>query len=139
MANSQSGKFKDNLNFRAHYGAAKRNEAKVQELLRKVKAICTGFSVLASQSVEFSFAGKTKNQILTTSCRIVTLAIYDLFKSFGLYLKVSKSRKQILASWILPKNKRSSLYLAPSVLRSELRLFSGRIEDTIFFSRFTDL
>ena len=32
----------------------------------KVKAICTGFSVLVSQSVEFSFSGKTKIQMLTT-------------------------------------------------------------------------
>ena len=53
--------------------------------MRKVKAICTGFSVLAFQCVEFSFGGKTKLQMLTTSCRIVTLAIHDLSISFGLY------------------------------------------------------
>ena len=103
---SKSGKCRDNLNFRTHYGAAEKTEAKVQELLRKikkglgaleknheknqellrkVKAICTGFSVLASQSVKFSFGGKTKIQMLTTSCRIVTLVIHGLFKSFGLY------------------------------------------------------
>ena len=52
---SNSGKCKDNLNFRAHYGPAEKNQPKVQELLRKinkklgaaeknkerVKAICT--------------------------------------------------------------------------------------------------
>ena len=56
---SGSGKCKDNLNFGAHYGAAEKNK-------EKVKAICTGFSVLVSQSVEFSFSGKTKIQMLTT-------------------------------------------------------------------------
>ena len=67
---SGSGKCKDNLNFlralwscweksRKKLGAAEKNK-------EKVKAICTGFSVLVSQSVEFSFSGKTKIQMLTT-------------------------------------------------------------------------
>ena len=56
---SGSGKCKDNLNFLAHNGAAEKSK-------EKVKAICTGFSVLVSQSVEFSFSGKTKIQMLTT-------------------------------------------------------------------------
>ena len=65
----------------AHYGPAENIQSKVQELLRKIdkklgaaeknkeknKAICTSFSVLTSQSVEFSFAGKTKIQMMTTS------------------------------------------------------------------------
>ena len=69
---SGSGKYKDNLNFCAYYGAAEENQAKVLELLRKInkklgaaeknkekyKAICTGFSVLVSQSVVFQ--GKQK-------------------------------------------------------------------------------
>jgi hypothetical protein len=37
-----------------HYGPAEKNQ-------EKVKAICIIFSVLASQSVESLFAGKTKN------------------------------------------------------------------------------
>ena len=40
-------------------GAAEKNK-------EKVKAICTGFSVLVSQSLEFSFSEKTKIQMLTT-------------------------------------------------------------------------
>ena len=81
---SQSGKCKDNLNFHMHYGAAEKNEAKVWKLLRKVKAICTGFSALVSQLVEFSFGGKTKIQMFTTFCQIARLAIHGLFKSFRL-------------------------------------------------------
>ena len=51
-----------------------------------VKAIFTSFSVLASQSVESSFAGKTKIQMLTTFfCRSLTLPIRGLFKSLRLY------------------------------------------------------
>ena len=53
------GKCKENLNFCTHYGAAEKKK-------EKVKAICTDFSVLVSQSVEFSFSGKTKIQMLTT-------------------------------------------------------------------------
>ena len=45
---SNKGKYKDNLNFRAHYGPAEENQ-------ENVKAICTSFSVPAYQSVEFSF------------------------------------------------------------------------------------
>ena len=52
---SGSGKCKDNLNFCTHYGAAEKNQ-------EKVKAI----SALVSQSVEFSFSGKIKIQMLTT-------------------------------------------------------------------------
>jgi hypothetical protein len=51
-------------------GAAEKNQ-------EKVKAIYTSFSVLASQSVESSFAGKTKIQMLTTSCRSLILPIHD--------------------------------------------------------------
>ena len=60
-------------------------------------------------------------------------------------LKVSISQKQIMASWILPKNKRNSLSWTPSVLRAkltinnELHSFFGRIKIIIFFSRYTDL
>ena len=67
---SGSGKCKDNLNFCAYYGAAEKNQAKklgaAEKNKQKVKAICTGFSALVSQSVEFSFSGKTKIQMLTT-------------------------------------------------------------------------
>ena len=51
-------------------GAAEKNQEKklgaAEKNKEKVKAICTGFSVLVSQSVEFSFSGKTKIQMLTT-------------------------------------------------------------------------
>ena len=47
--------------------------------------------VLASQSVEFSFARKTKIQMLTTSCRSLTLPIHGLFKSLGLYPRLTVS------------------------------------------------
>ena len=59
-------------------GAAEKNQ-------EKVKAICTSFSVLASQSVESSFAGKTQIQMLTNFCRRMTLPIHGLFKSLRLY------------------------------------------------------
>ena len=55
---------------------------------------------------------------------------YNWFK-IQRHLKVSKSQKQIMASWILPKNKRNSLLL--NTKNSELHLFFGRIEDTMFF------
>ena len=46
---SQSGKYKDNLNFSAHYGAAEKNDEKVKELLRKIKKkVAVGFSVSSS-------------------------------------------------------------------------------------------
>ena len=44
--------------------------------------------VLASQSVEFSFVRKTRIQMLTTSCRSLTLPIHSLFKSLGLYVNL---------------------------------------------------
>ena len=78
LAMSNSSKCKDNLNIRAIYGPAEKNQP-------KVTTICTSFSVLASQSVESSFAGKTKIQMLTTSCRSLTLPIHSLFKSLQLY------------------------------------------------------
>ena len=53
---SNSGKCKDNLNVLAHYGPTKTLGA-AEKNQEKVKAICTSFSVLASQSVESSFAG----------------------------------------------------------------------------------
>ena len=37
---------------------------------------------MASQSVESSFAGKTKIQMLTTSCRNLTLPIHGLFNPY---------------------------------------------------------
>ena len=51
-------------------------------------------------------------------------------------LKVSKSRKQIVAPWILPKA--NETHYPFSTQDSELRSFFGRINN-IFFSRFTDL
>ena len=56
------------------------------------------------------------------------------------HLKVSKSRKQIMASWILSKNKRNSLSWAPSVLRivSFVR-FLEESRTLYLFLRFTDL
>ena len=50
-------------------------------------------------------------------------------------LKVSKSWKQIVASWIPPKKNKKSLSCTFSTQDSELLLFIGRIEDTIFFFR----
>ena len=95
---SNSDKCKDNLNFRSQYAPAEKNQQNVYELLRKinkklgaaeknierVKAICTSFSVLASQSVESSFAGKTKIQMFTTFCRSLTLPIHGFLKSLRL-------------------------------------------------------
>ena len=57
---SNSGKCKDNLNFHAHYEPAEKRLGAAEKNQEKIKAICTIFSVLVSQSVEFSFAGKTK-------------------------------------------------------------------------------
>ena len=60
--------------------------------------------------------------------------------SLFIVLKVSKSQKQIMASWILPKNERNSLSWTPSVLRivSSVR-FLEESRTPYFFSRFTDL
>ena len=93
---SGSGKCKDNLNFCAHYGAAEKNK-------EKVKAICTGFSVLVSQSVEFSFSGKTKIQML------INFAEFDIvhprpFKILWTYL------------WFSPNVPASRLISSPSNL-----------------------
>ena len=45
-------------------------------------------------------------------------------------LKVSKSQKQIMASWILPKNKRWGIF---QPIKMPQHLFFGRIKDNIFF------
>ena len=55
--------------------AAEKSQEKIEELLRKIEAKCTGFSAefFDSQSVEmFCFARKTKMQMLTTSSRSLT-------------------------------------------------------------------
>ena len=66
---SGSGKCKVNFNFCAHYGGAEKNQEKklraAEKNKEKIKAICTCFSALVSQSVELSFSGKTKIQMLT--------------------------------------------------------------------------
>ena len=50
------------MNFCAHYAGPERKKLRVAEKKEgKVKALWTGFSVMASLSVELSFAGKTKN------------------------------------------------------------------------------
>ena len=51
-------------------------------------------------------------------------------------LKVSKSQKQIMVSWIIPKNERWGNFQYIKLLQ---RSFFGRIQDNIFFSRFSDL
>ena len=53
-----------------------------------------------------------------------------------LKLKVSISQKQIMASWILPKNERSGIF---QYIKLPQRSFFGRIQDNIYFSRFSDL
>ena len=50
-------------------------------------------------------------------------------------VKVSVSRKQIMASSILPKNERNSLRSTFSTQDSECCSLFGRIEDTNFFFR----
>ena len=47
-------------------------------------------------------------------------------------LKVSKSQKQIMASWILPKNERWGIFQYIKLPQSS---FFGRIQDNIFFFR----
>ena len=47
-------------------------------------------------------------------------------------VKVSESQKQIMASWILPKNECWDNF---QYIKLSQRLFFGRIEDTIFFFR----
>ena len=47
-----------------------------------------------------------------------------------LQLKVSKSQKQIMASWILPKNERLGIF---QYIKLPQRSFFGRIQDNIFF------
>ena len=132
---SNSGKGKDNLNFCAHYGPAEKNQE-----------IALASQYLASQSVESSFAGKTKIGSLTIS-------IHGLFKSLRLYLivsvipwriqmeddatnvnealcdgplldllvsgrlKVRQSWKKIMVSSILPKNEQNSLSSVEKMLR----------------------
>ena len=70
---SGSGKCKENLNFCVHYGSAEINQAKVLELLRKVKKKLGAaerkklkLSALAFQSVEFFLFRESKIQMLTT-------------------------------------------------------------------------
>ena len=65
---SRSGKVSRTFEFLRVFGAAEKNK-------EKVEANCTGFSAefFGSQSVEiFSFARKTKIQMLTTSSRSLT-------------------------------------------------------------------
>ena len=65
---SGSGKCKDNLNFCVNYGATEKQEKNLEAAEKnkeKVKAICNGFTVIFSQSVQFSFSGKINIQMLT--------------------------------------------------------------------------
>ena len=48
---------------------------------------------------------------------IFLFSIFFIHSSIIHFLKVSKSRKQIMASWILPKNEQNSLSWASPVLR----------------------
>ena len=54
------------------------------------------------------------------------------FSSVFWKLKVSKSQKQIMASWILPKNERWGNF---QYIKLPQRSFFGRIQDNIFFFR----
>ena len=67
------------------------------EKSRKVKAICTSFSVLASQS---SFAGKTKIQMLAAICSIENLIHWNLVNLSHICLQVRTLFLQWLP-WIL--------------------------------------
>ena len=74
---SSSGKMLRTFEFLCVFGAAEKNK-------EKVEANLTGFSAefFDSPSVEmFLFARKTEIQMLTTSCRSLTLPIHGLFKS----------------------------------------------------------
>ena len=80
-------------------GAAEKNK-------EKVKAICTGFSVLVSQSVEFSFSGKTKIQMLTTFAGVLHcpsmafLNPLDFIESLGSRLKTESFHSYLSTSSI---------------------------------------
>ena len=101
-----SGKCKEN--FCAHYGAAEKIQEKSQKLLRRTKkklrlSALPGFSVLVSQSLEFSFSGKTKIQML------INFAEFDIvhprpFKILWTYL------------WFSPNVPASRLISSPSNL-----------------------
>ena len=55
---------------------------------------------------------------------------WELSHVISLMLKVSKSQKQIMASWILPKNERWGNF---QKIKLPQRSFFGRIQDNIFF------
>ena len=77
---SGSGKVSRTFEFLPVFGAAEKNE-------ERVEANCTGFSAefFGSQSVEmFCFARKTKIQMLTTSSLSLTRIHQRLLKSLGL-------------------------------------------------------
>ena len=68
---------------------------------------------------------------LTKFCPLLTT--YPLLKE---YLKVTKSRKQIKASSILPKNERNTLRINKrNALRSVFCSFFGRINNVIIYFR----
>ena len=73
---------------------------------------------------------KTKN-IWVDLCILANILIHWRCKQLY-HLKVSKSRKQIMASWILPKNERWGIFLNIKMPQCS---FFGRIKDNIFFFR----
>ena len=76
------------------------------------------------------------NGLMTFLEEYVNTYSYRFFQksifNFQAELKVSKSQKQIMASWILPKNERWGIF---QYIKLPQRSFFGRIQDNIFFFR----
>ena len=98
-------------------------------------------AVVSRNGNSIQMRGHSRVKIYLKSHSIFSKKLYNHnFTSFFPCLKVSKSRKQIMVPWILPKNERNSLSWTPSVLRIVSSVhFLEKSRVTIFYTRFTDL
>ena len=69
-------------------------------------------------------------QVLRVYCMIIKLQSSSDHCNCWLFLKVSKSQKEIMASWILPTSERWGNFL---YIKLPQHSFFGRIQDNIFF------
>ena len=75
---------------------------------------------------------KKKQKNMQAAKKLALRKVYKIYK-----LKVSKSQKKIMTSWIHPKNERWGIF---QYIKLPQRSFFGRIQGNIFLlSRFTDL
>ena len=106
----------------------------VQFLLQEFK-MRQAFHKQSKKIIVFDcFQNITKGTLQNIYCK--SLLILDTQDRKQRPLKVSKSQKQIMATWIFPRNERWGNF---QYIKLPQHSFFGRIQDNTFFSRFSDL